>query len=415
MSRFSEFTHILENLRMMKTLLKWILPLSIMLIAGGVSYYWMENKPRADRKPPEKNVPLVELVQPVFKDHQLTVHAMGNVVAAQLVNLTSRISGMVIATSPNFIEGGILKKSEEIVQLDPTDYKLVIAQRESELEKARFNLKLEQGQQQVALREYQLLGTKLDDKEKELVLRKPHLKAAKAQLEAAKAALKQAQLDLKRTRTISPFNAIVLSRNANIGSWVSTFSTGTPLVRLAGTDNFWIDVSLPVDRLRWIDIPGINSDKGAKVRISYKTGWGEGVYRYGHIKRLKAEVESEGRMAKLIVEVNDPLSQKPENKDAPPLMLGTFVRLEIEGHIFQNVAALPESLLHDGDTLWLMDKDGRLQLHHVEPAWRELGNIYLSPEQLPENARVVSSELSTPVQGMSLRDAKTVAKDKSDD
>ncbi len=396
---------------MTKTLLKWILPLSIMLIAGGVSYYWMENKPRADRKPPEKNIPLVDLMPPVFKDHQLTVHAMGNVVAAQAVNLTSRISGMVTETSPNFIEGGILKKGEKIVQLDPTDYKLVIAQRESELEKARFNLKLEQGQQQVALREYQLLGTKLDDKEKELVLRKPHLKAAKAQLAAAKAALKQAQLDLKRTKTVSPFNAIVLSRNANIGSWVSTFSTGTPLVRLAGTDHFWIDVSLPVDRLRWIKIPGINGDKGAKVRIGYETGWGKGVYRYGHIKRLKAEVESEGRMAKLIVEVDDPLSQKPQNKNAPPLMLGTFVRLEIAGRTFKNVAAFPESLLHDGDMLWLMDRENRLLIHKVQPVWRERGNIYLERTQLPENARVIRSELSTPVQGMSLRDSAALEKE----
>ena len=396
---------------MIKILLKWLPPLLIMIVAGSVSYYWMENKPRADRKPPQKNIPLVDLIQPVFKNHQLTVYAMGNVIAAQSVNLTSRINGMVIETSPNFIEGGILKKGEKIVQLDPTDYKLLIAQKQSELEKARFNLKLEQGQQAVALREYEMLGTKLDEKEKELVLRRPHLKAAEAAVEAAKAALKQAQLDLQRTKTISPFNAIVLSRNANIGSWVSTFSTGTPLVRLAGTDNFWIDVSLPVDKLRWIDIPNINSKKGANVKISYETGWGKGIYRYGNIKRLKAEIENEGRMAKLIVEVNDPLSQKPENKTAPPLMLGTFVRLEIAGHTLKNVTELPASVLHDGDTLWLMSKNNTLLMHKIKVLWEEQGNIYLTQEQFPEHIGVISSILSTPVQEMSLRDAKTLKKD----
>jgi multidrug resistance efflux pump len=47
---------------------------------------------------------------------------MGTVIPAQLVNLTSRINGMVISVSPNFIPGGFLKKGEQIVQLDPTDY-----------------------------------------------------------------------------------------------------------------------------------------------------------------------------------------------------------------------------------------------------------------------------------------------------
>ena len=396
---------------MIKTLLKWLIPLLIIASAGSISYYWLQNKPRAIRQIPKKIIPLVKVLKPVFKNHNLTVYAMGNVVAAQEVNLTSRISGMVISTNPNFIEGGILKKGETLVSLDPTDYKLIIAQRKSELEKARFNLKLEQGQQAVALHEYKLLGTELSPKEQELVLREPHLKSAQANLSAAKALLKQAELDLERTEPFSPFDAIVISRNANIGSWISTFSTGTPLAKLVGTNDFWIDVSVSVDKLRWINIPTINSKKGAKVRISYETGWGKNIYRYGKIKRLKAEGESEGRMAKLIVEVNDPLSQKQKNKHAPPLMLGTFVQLEIAGKTFNDVAEFSETLLHDGNTLWLMSKDNTLLIQHIKPVWKEKGFIYLKRSQLPENASIISSDLSTPVQGMSLQ--TIIAKDKN--
>ena len=391
---------------MIKRLFKWLPSLLIILITGGISYYWITSKPQANRKPTQKNIPLVELINLEFKNHTLSVYAMGTVVAAQEVNLTSRISGMVIATNPNFIEGGILKKGEKIVSLDPTDYKLAITQRQSDVEKVRFNLKLEQGQQAIALREFELLGTKLKPAEKELVLRKPHLKAAKAALNAAKSSLKQAQLNLERTHPRSPFDAIVISRNANIGSWISTFSTGTPLVQLVGIKQFWIDVSLSVDKLRWINIPGINSNKGAKVRVAYETGWGKGIYRQGIIKRLKAAVESEGRMAKLIVEVDDPLSQKSKNKNAPPLMLGTFVRLKIEGKILNNVAGLPETLLHDGKKLWLMSADNKLVIHEVTPVWKEQGLVYFSVNSLPANARVINSDLSTPVQGMNLRATK---------
>lgn len=391
---------------MIKLLFKWLPSLLIILIAGGISYYWLTSKPQANRQPVQKNIPLVELINPEFKNHTLSVYAMGTVVPAQEVKLTSRISGMVIATNPNFIEGGILKKGEKIVSLDPTDYKLVIIQRQSEMEKARFNLKLEQGRQTIALREFELLGAKLKTEEKELVLRKPHLKAAKAALNAAKASLKKAQLDLERTHPRSPFDAIVISRNANIGSWISTFSTGTPLVELVGIKQFWIDVSLPVDKLRWINIPAINSNKGAKVRVAYETGWGKGIYRQGTIKRLKAAVESEGRMAQLIVEVDDPLSQKPENKNAPPLMLGTFVRLKIQGKVLTHVAGLSETLLHDGKKLWLMTADNKLLIHQATPVWKEQGLVYFSVDSLPTNARVISSDLSTPVEGMDLRAAK---------
>ena len=127
-------------------------------------------------------------------------------------------------------------EGEELVELDPTDYRLAIKQKESELAKAKFNLKLELGQQAIVKREFQLLGADLNDQEQELVLRKPHLNAAKAALAAAEAALEQAHLDLSRTRPVAPFNAIITTRNANIGAWMSAFSTGTPLAKLVGTD-----------------------------------------------------------------------------------------------------------------------------------------------------------------------------------
>lgn len=374
----------------------------IVLVAGSLSYYWMSHKPRAERSPPKPLTPLVEVVKPHAIDHQTTIYAMGTVIASQSVNLTPRISGMVINVSPNFIEGGMLKKGDELVQLDPTDYRLALKLRESEVAKAQFNLKLEYGQQAIARREFQLLGADLDDQEKELVLRKPHLNAAKAALAAAEAALQQARLDLERTRPVVPFNAIILSRNANIGAWMSAFSTGTPLAKLVGTDSFWINASIPVAKLPWIKIPGINSDRGSPVKITYDTGWGKGLFRTGQVKRLQAEIEPEGRMAKLIIEVDDPLSQKPANKKLPPLMLGAYVRVEIAGNTLHDVLRLPETLLHDGQELWLATEQQALAIHKVSPAWTEQGHIYLGKDQLPENAAVIVSDLSAPVPGMSV-------------
>lgn len=386
-----------------KMLLKFLPSLILLLIAGSLSFYWLTNKPRANKAPAPVAAPLVEIIEPQPVNHQTTISSLGNVIASQSVNLNSRVSGMVVSVSKNFIEGGILKKGEKIVQLDPTDFRLAIQQRESDLEQAKFNLKIEMGQQSIARREFELLGTDLDDQASELVLRKPHLIAAKATVKAAEAALELAKLELSRTEPVAPFNAIVTARNANIGSWISTFSTGTPLVKLVATDNFWIDVSMPLDKIRWIDIPGINSIEGAPVEISYEQAWGADRYRRGKVKRLKAEVEAEGRMAKVIVEVDDPLCLLPENAKAPPMMLGSLVRVKIAGKMLNDVYALPETALHDGQTLWIVSDSGTLQFIDVEPVWAEDGLVYLTSDQLPATPRVIVSDLAAPVENMRVR------------
>jgi multidrug resistance efflux pump len=66
------------------------------------------------------------------------------------------MADMVISVSPNFIPGGFLKKGEQIVQLDPTDYQLIIKDKENALAKAKFDLTLELGRQAIAKREYKL-------------------------------------------------------------------------------------------------------------------------------------------------------------------------------------------------------------------------------------------------------------------
>lgn len=377
--------------------------LIILCVAGSISAYWLSNQPRAPRVEAKIMAPQVTTLSTKVIDHPTTIYAMGNVIPSQSVNLTSRISGLVTEIGNNFIEGGLLKKGEKIVQLDPTDFKLIIQQRQSDVAQAEFNLKLEQGQQAIALREFQLLGSQLGEQETELVLRKPHLNAATMKVLAAKAILQQAKLDLQRTKTVAPFNAIIIERNANIGSWISTFSTGTPLVKLVGINSFWIDASLPMDKLKWLSIPGINNEPASVVKISYDSAWGVGVYRTGTVKRLKAEVEPSGRMAKLIIQVDDPLSQQAVNKNAPPLVLGTFVRAAISGKILHDVIPLPESTLHDGRYLWLVDQRQVLIVHEVQPVWSEQDMIYLPKQQLPENTQVITSNLSTPVSGMKIQ------------
>ena len=95
---------------MIKIMMKFLPALALIAISIVLSGYWLSHQPRAERAEPKISVPLVEIIEPEIISHQTTISAMGNVIAAQSVNLTPRISGMVKWISPNFIEGGVLKK-----------------------------------------------------------------------------------------------------------------------------------------------------------------------------------------------------------------------------------------------------------------------------------------------------------------
>jgi hypothetical protein len=220
---------------------------------------------------------------------------------------------------------------------------------------------------------------------------------------AAKAALKQAKLNLKRTKTVSPFNAIVLSTNAHIGSWVSTFSTGTPLIKLAGTDSFWVIATLPVSELNKISIPQSNSKQGSDVKVFYPSAWGNEVYRIGKVKRLKAALEVSGRMAEVIIEIHDPFNLQSKNSTLPPVILESFVNIEIQAKVLNSVIEISETAIQAKNTLWLLTNNNTLTIVKIMPLWTEQGKVFIAANALPPKSKIIISHLNTPVNGMKLR------------
>jgi len=327
-----------------KRILKIVLPVIIIVIGIAAAFYLKNTGPKSKRQPPVKLAPLVH-VEPLFSvNRTVMLNAMGTVVPAREVELKPQVTGEVIDINPEFIEGGMLKAGSLVLQIDPEDYKLALMQKEKVLADASYSLKLELGRQEVAKREWELLNGNKDakDREVELALRKPHLEKAKAELNAAKAELEKAYLDLSRTQIKAPFNAMVRSRWVNLGSQV------TPQERLAelvGTDSYWIQTSVPVDRLSWIQIPRSQGDPATRARIIYA----QNQERTGNVIRLMGDLSPEGRMARVLIEVEDPLGLKNSKNIQLPLLIGEYVRVEIEGKKWKTFIKFPE--LPSGITL----------------------------------------------------------------
>ncbi len=373
--------------------------LAILGASGAISYRWLANPPVTQRRPPRPESVRVEVTPVTLGAQQVVVRAMGSVIPEREIQIAARVIGQVVDVSPHFEPGGRFKVGETLLRIDPKDYELALEQQEGNLTKVQSDVKLEMGQQDVAKREYEILGETAGEEDEELVLRRPQLAAKEAAVSIARATLDKARLDLERTEIVAPFNAFVQARVANLGSYVSP---GAPLATLVGTDEFWVEVSVPVDELSWLDIPTADGEEGSKARIYNTVAWGDEGYRDGVVTRLLAALEPQGRMARLLVAVPDPLDLDSDEEPRRPLLLDSFVRVEIGGKDIENVANIPRTALREGRQAWVMTADSTLDIRDVDVVWSSVDRVYVS-RGLSDGDLLVVSDLPAPVQGMALR------------
>ena len=370
--------------------------LSLAVIVAGVigAAYITKTAPKALRRPPAKIAPLVEVARIQPGIHNVAVQAMGTVVPAKEIVLESRVSGEIVALHPQFTVGGFLEKGSEVLRIDPLDYELAVTLAEARVKDSVSILTVTEEEAAAAVEEWRLLYKNNPENAEipALVAKEPQLEAARAKLAAERADLQKAKLDLARTRIKAPFNAIVRKKFVDIGSQVSAQEQ---LAELAGTDVYWIQASIPVDRLNWITIPRQPAETGSRVRIFHRNAYEHS----GTVIKLLGDLQQEGRMARILIEVRDPLGLRQKGKTRLPLLIGEYVRLEISGRQLNNVYRIPRTALRDNTRIWVASSADTLKIREVDILWRDSETV-LFRDGLQPGDRLIVSELPTPVDGM---------------
>ncbi len=376
--------------------------LSLAVIVAAIigAAYITKTAPKARRRPPAKIAPLVEVAQIQPGIHNVAVQAMGTVVPAKEIVLESRVSGEIVALHPQFTVGGFLEKGSEVLRIDPLDYELAVTLAQARVKDSESILKVAEEEAAAAIEEWRLLykNNPQNAEIPALVAKEPQLEAARAKLAAEKADLQKAKLDLARTRIKAPFNAIVRNKFVDIGSQVSGQEQ---LAELIGTDVYWIQASIPVDRLNWITIPRQSTETGSSVRIFHRNAYEHN----GTVIKLLGDLEQEGRMARVLIEVRDPLGLRRKEKAQLPLLIGEYVRLEISGRQLDNVYRIPRTALRDSNRIWVASSQDTLKIREVDILWRDSETV-LFRDGLRPGDRLIVSELSTPVDGMAVQIAR---------
>ena len=376
-----------------------IICLGILLLAVIVTYFIFSTEPTASSEGATKETAmLVNVVKAEHGDFRPVIEATGTVQPVEDVMLSPQVSGQVIRRSPEFIPGGFVKKGAVLLQIDPSDFRNTLELRKSDLLQAKTDLNMEMGRQEVAEQDLALAGVdSLSANQRSLVLRQPQLDAIKAQVKAAEASVAQAKLELSRTTIRAPFDAHILSQNVTVGSQITP---GDELGRLVGSQQYWISLTIPVDKLQWLSFPKSGDLTGSTVEIR-NSGWPKDVYRTGYLDKQVGALDDQTRLARVLVRVNDPLAREDTSNIQRELMIGGFVEAEVQAQEIENVVRLNRDYLRTNQTVWV-NEDGELSIREVEIILTDAKYAYIS-QGLEQGENIVTTNLSVVSEGAKLR------------
>ncbi len=381
--------------------MKYIITFVIFMLAIGAAVGLYQTSPKTKKTRPARPVPLVQTTEMRPGIEDVFIEAFGTVIPSRQVTLQSEVEGRIVSQNPELIPGGLIKRDDMVIRIDPVDYELTVIEYKAALEEAVFELDLEEGKQVIAEREWKLLENEISstDAGKSLALREPHLRLVKAKVDKAKSKLATAELALQRTSIKSPFNAVVIEEFVDEGQLVST---QTPLATLAGTDQYRVQVSIPVSVLHRISFSSETGQANSPAQIISEQGNGSPVVRHGQVLKIMGDLDSEGRMARLLIAIDDPLNLKNPKQIKEMILLGSYVKVLINAGTFDNIYSVPRQALREGDVIWIKDNDSKLQIRKVKIVWRRKDNVLVNADLKPGDTLILS-RLQSPLPGMTVK------------
>jgi len=175
----------------------------------------------------------VERLGDLLVDRELRAPAV--VISANRAILTSQVAALISEVAKDV--GDQVRKDELLIRLDAANASHALAQAEASL--AAIDAQIIEGKSR--LRKAEELLEKDFISNEELISRQSNLAVLEANRRGQQVAVRVAELELSRTQIKAPFNAAIVDRMAQVGSYAQP---GTPLLTIVQTDNIEIDVEL---------------------------------------------------------------------------------------------------------------------------------------------------------------------------
>lgn len=206
-------------------------------------------------------------VSKIYPSQAITVlTASGYVTAERKAAVASKVTGRLVALSVE--EGSRVKQGQVIARLESDDVEAARNQARANLNVARYNLAQAKAEEADALLQFQrnqelvkkgfIARSEYDTSEARYLKAKAAVQAAQASVNAAQAALNAAEINVEYTMIRAPFDAVVLTKNADIGDIVSPISAAATakaaVVTIADMDSLQVEADVSEANLGLVKI-----------------------------------------------------------------------------------------------------------------------------------------------------------------
>ncbi|PKG78508.1 HlyD family secretion protein [Shewanella sp. Actino-trap-3] len=372
------------------------------------------------------------------------IQGFGRVTPKHIWQAVAEVSGKVIYRHPQLETGRMLPKDTLVLEIDPLEYELKLAQAQASLNATsaqltrldqqernlNTSLQIENQKLDLAKQEYQrkltlkkrnlvsiselesqhqslLVQTKLvEDLQNSIKLLPDDRKVSQAQQSVDVAQLKDARRRLKQTKVVLPFDARVADINIEQDQVVAMGSTML-IAHQLGTAEIMAEISLQDMRTLVSSIEMIPEQNSLpsfellalQADVEFQVGSNRFTWP-AKVTRVAETVNPNQATIGLYLEVEQDIRQlKPFSR--PPLTKGMFVSARIYGQAKPHFI-VPEKALH-GDKLYLMSSDNKLMIKPVTILFRNQDQVAIKADVIVGD-NIVLNDLIPAIPGMSLRD-----------
>jgi len=431
-----------ENLRPLRRVL-WIIP----PIAAGVAIaaYFILFAPQPGRTEGGAPSTPVRIVTATSEAIRPIAIGWGNARAAETWASVAEVNGRIIYRHPELETGRLIAAGTKVLEIDPADYELAIRQAAADLAvltaeaeqldieetNTRSVLALEQAR--LALSEKDLARThKLvaqgtapqvrgDEQERitlqvrrtvaelqnTLALIPARREGIAAQAARTRAALARSQRDLANTAIVAPFDLRVRTIETERFQYVNA---GQRLATGDGVDQAEVVAQVPFDA--FLLLIGASHDGAKTAMAALREGPAaqfEAELRLvanphqvwqGKVSRVEGALDPRARSVQVVVSVENPYTGA-SLPNRLPLVPNMYLEVTLTGLTLGPQVVVPEAAVHHGDTVYVRNAQGRLEIRPVTVAFRQQGRAVIS-KGLSQGEALVLDDLAPAIPGMSL-------------
>jgi len=399
--------------------------------------------------PPE----LLELSVIVAERLPFRIEARGHGISrvAEYWQATANVPGRVVERHPELESGMLMREGELLLALDPSRYRLAIAEAEaqmaslsadlerlekeeqntsrllelereslalSEQELSRIERLVEQGSISRSRRDEQVRATVAQRRavatlENELALVPARRNRLQAELARAETRLGQANEDLADTRFVAPYDLRIEAVDVELHQQVAA---GQKLFRGDGIAAAEIEAHIPLPMLRRLMGSVLRPDAAmsevmdigerldftaidAEARLAGLTD----VRWPARVTRVASGLDPQTRSVRVVVAVDGPY-ENVAPPARPALQPGMYLQVLLDAPARENLLVVPAAAVHDGE-ICIAAEDDRLERRQVSVAFRQ-GDLAVIGQGLSPGERVIVDDPVPALDGMSIQPAR---------